>query len=221
MSQSDAIVTTEPATEPFPGHSDEKARQILDGARAVFLRDGFDGASMNDIAKVAGVSKGTLYVYFQSKEALFEALVRHDKRQQAEQMCVWRSEDGDPNDVPAALGRVARSLLRIMIRPEHIAQVRMVMGVAPKFPQIGRAFYDAGPNYGQSRLIAYFDRQVAEGRLVIADTRRAATDFIQLAVGDFHKRLMFGIDETIDPNEIDASVAHAVDVFMTVYGPRR
>jgi AcrR family transcriptional regulator len=221
MSQSNSIATIEPEFQPFPGHSDEKARQILDGARAVFLRDGFDGASMNDIAKVAGVSKGTLYVYFQSKEALFEALVRHDKRQQAEQMCAWRSDDGDLNDVPAALGRVARSLLRIMLRPEHIAQVRMVMGVAPKFPQIGRAFYEAGPNYGHSRLIAYFDRQVAEGRLVIADTRRAATDFIQLAIGDIHKRLMFCIVDTITEAEIDASVAHAVDVFMKVYGPGR
>jgi len=61
-------VETDRANAP---RNDEKIRQILDGARRVFLADGFDGASMNDIARVAGVSKGTLYVYFQSKEALF------------------------------------------------------------------------------------------------------------------------------------------------------
>ena len=58
-----------------------KRRQILEGARQVFMRDGFDGASMNDVARVAGVSKGTLYVYFESKVSLFEALVREDRQQ--------------------------------------------------------------------------------------------------------------------------------------------
>ena len=63
-----------------------KARQILDGARTVFLAQGFDAASMNDIAREAGVSKGTIYSYFPSKDALFAALIREDKRQQAEQL---------------------------------------------------------------------------------------------------------------------------------------
>ena len=50
-----------------------KRRQIVDGAREVFLARGFDAASMGDIAKAAGVSKGTLYVYFKNKEELFDA----------------------------------------------------------------------------------------------------------------------------------------------------
>ncbi|TBW36655.1 TetR/AcrR family transcriptional regulator [Siculibacillus lacustris] len=199
----------------MPGHNDEKARQILDGARAVFLRDGFDGASMNDIAKVAGVSKGTLYVYFQSKDALFEALVRHDKRQQAEQMCRWQSEGGD---IRTVLTRVGRSLLTMMAQPDHIAQVRTVMAVAPKFPQIGRAFYEAGPVFGLRRLSAYLDRQVAEGRLEIADSRKAALVFIQICQSDIHKRLMFCVEEAADPAEIDEAVADAVDIFLKVYG---
>src|ERR687886_631072 len=61
-----------------------KRRQILDGARRVFLAHGFDGASMGEIAKAAGVSKGTLYVYFDSKEALFEALIVEERRSLAE-----------------------------------------------------------------------------------------------------------------------------------------
>ncbi len=56
-----------------------KRRQIMDGARQVFLSAGFDGASMNDIARAAGVSKGTLYAYFNSKDELFEAIIRAEK----------------------------------------------------------------------------------------------------------------------------------------------
>src|ERR1700721_373426 len=72
-----------------------KRRQIMEGARAVFLASGFDGASMNDVARVAGVSKGTLYVYFESKEQLFEALIREERRQQAERLtdCSLETDD--------------------------------------------------------------------------------------------------------------------------------
>src|SRR6266568_423759 len=55
-----------------------KRRQILDGARKVFMDLGFDGASMNEIARSAGVSKGTLYVYFTDKNRLFEAIVEEE-----------------------------------------------------------------------------------------------------------------------------------------------
>ena len=57
-----------------------KVRQILDGARDVFLRLGFDGASMGDVARAAGVSKGTLYVYFENKSELFSALIADERR---------------------------------------------------------------------------------------------------------------------------------------------
>src|SRR5579872_6188940 len=80
------------------GADSAKRRQIMDGARQVFLSAGFDGASMNDIARAAGVSKGTLYAYFDSKEALFEALIRGEYAQSAERLCVFRRE-GDARDM--------------------------------------------------------------------------------------------------------------------------
>lgn len=209
----DATAEAEPLH--VAGHSDEKARQILDGARAVFLRDGFDGASMNDIARVAGVSKGTLYVYFASKESLFAALIRHDKRQQAEQTCRFDDTSGDVRQVLTTMGT---SLAQMLCRPDHVAQVRTVIAVAPRFPEIGRAFYEAGPKHGLDRFSRYLDGQVALGVLAIDDTRMAAGQFTQLCLGDAHKRVMFGVCDTIDPDEIATNVAAAVAIFMKVYG---
>jgi AcrR family transcriptional regulator len=202
------------------GHSDEKARQILDGARAVFLRDGFDGASMNDIARVAGVSKGTLYVYFQSKDQLFAALIRHDKRQQAEQTCHWT--DLEPSaDARTALGTVGRRLLRKITHADNVAQVRTVMAVSPKFPEIGRAFWETGPSWGHARFADLLGRLMAEGRLApIADPHRAAVHFIQLCVGDLFSRLMFSVVDGFSEAEIDEAVDAAVDIFLAVHGPR-
>src|SRR5258705_281714 len=74
------MITTHPTPLHVVGDEDSsKRRQILDGARKVFMDLGFDGASMGEIARSAGVSKGTLYVYFDDKNRLFEAIVGADR----------------------------------------------------------------------------------------------------------------------------------------------
>ena len=97
-----------------------KRRQIMEGARSVFLGAGFDGASMNDVARAAGVSKGTLYAYFNSKEDLFEAIIRAEKAQAAERMCAFLPDYSDPR---AMLTDFGVRLLTRMVEPEHACAV--------------------------------------------------------------------------------------------------
>ena len=117
-----------------------KRRQIMEGARQVFLSAGFDGASMNDIARAAGVSKGTLYAYFDSKDELFEAIIRGEFAQAAERLCTFRRE-GDARDMLRDFGV---RLISRMSEPGTRALARVVIAAAEKFPNIGRAFYEAG-----------------------------------------------------------------------------
>jgi AcrR family transcriptional regulator len=77
----------------------EKRRQILDGATRVFLNTGYEGASMSVIAQAAGVSKGTLYVYFTNKEALFNAVVENYCQIHAEHVFDSLYVDTAPLDV--------------------------------------------------------------------------------------------------------------------------
>src|ERR1700723_4712191 len=112
---------------PVPATTDDdsaKRRQIIDGARAVFLAKGFDAASMNDIARAAGVSKGTLYVYFKHKEELFEAIVEQECDAQAEGIF-----DLDPNDhdVEAVLKRLGVAYVKFLCRPEKEQAIRTVI----------------------------------------------------------------------------------------------
>jgi AcrR family transcriptional regulator len=199
------------------GDGGAKRRQIMDGARKVFWSDGFDGASMNDIAHAAGVSKGTLYVYFDSKEQLFEALIREDKEQQAERLCVFPREGG--GDPAALLGEFGRRLVEMIMRPETIAQVRVVIAAAAKFPKLGRTFYDAGPRYGVQRLAKQLEGFAKSGALEIADPELAARHFINLCASDFHKRMLFGVVDSVSPAEIDAAVDAALEVFLKAYRP--
>ena len=200
-----------------PAEHNAKYRQILDGAREVFLASGFDGASMNDVARMAGVSKGTLYVYFDSKEALFEALIRHDRARQAEQICQF---DSDDHNVGSVLQRFGTSLLQTMTSPTHIAHLRTVIGVVPKFPQIGRAFYEAGPLVAIQRLSSYFDAQVESGVLHIGDTTLAAQQFLELCKSGCYIKVLFGVLEQPAPAEMEARVGRAVDAFLRIYSVR-
>ncbi|MXQ12555.1 TetR/AcrR family transcriptional regulator [Microvirga makkahensis] len=209
-----AVPNHSPSTEEGPENA--KRRQILEGARRVFLASGFDGASMGEIAKAAGVSKGTLYVYFDSKERLFSALTLEEKQGLAE---VLFKLDVDDPDVRSVLTELGHSYLSRMGRPEHISSIRMVIGAAEKFPALGQAFYEAGPCQGAARLAAYFDRQVEAGRLSIEDTGVAAQHFMDLCVSGLMRRQLFAVGGPPTQDEIRANVRNAVRVFFAAYGP--
>jgi AcrR family transcriptional regulator len=195
-----------------------KRRQIMDGARTVFLSGGFDGASMNDIARVAGVSKGTLYVYFDSKEQLFEALIREDRKQQAERL-VFPGEPGDARELLRGFGR---RLIEMMTRPEMIAHVRVVIAATAKFPRLGQAFYEAGPCHGANNLAVQLRKLEAVGGLNFGsdDIDLAANQFIDMCKSGVFNRVLFGAVEALAPEDIDRNVDGAVEVFMRAYGPR-
>ena len=197
------------------GHgSEQKRRQVLDGARRVFLGTGFDGASMGEIAKAAGVSKGTLYTYFESKEALFEALILEERSSLAE--ALFRLDPDDP-DTHAVLRRLGCSFIAMLVRPEHVASVRMVIGAAEKFPRIGQVFYEAGPRQGIVRLGSYLARQAAAGRLSIPDPELAAQQFLELCSGAVLKQLMFRVREAPDAAEIERHVDGVLHMFLATY----
>ena len=209
----DAAITLVPA-EMMPEHN-AKCRQIFDGARQVFLAEGFDGASMNDIARAAGVSKGTLYVYFASKEALFEALIRYDRSRQAEQLCQF---DANDHNVRSVLVRFGTLLAQTMTQPNHIAHTRTVMGVVPKFPQIGRAFYEAGPMIALQRLASYLEAQSRSGVLLdIGDTELAAQQFVELCKASNYTKLMLGMMEQPTLADIQTGIGKAMDAFFKIY----
>jgi AcrR family transcriptional regulator len=206
---------TPPAEETPDG---PKKLEILDGARRVFRAEGFDGASMDKIAQAAGVSKGTVYVYFRNKEELFKEMVRVDRREAAEQLCQF-DDDAAAGDVATDLQRVGESFVAMMIRPEHIALIRMVMGAAEKFPEAGRVFFDMGPCFGIRRLAAYLEKQVAAGTLSIdEEIELASAHFLNLCQGNLVKPLLFCAGEAPGQEKIRKTVASAVRVFMKVYG---
>jgi AcrR family transcriptional regulator len=193
-----------------------KRRQILDGARRTFLANGFDAASMNEIAREAGVSKGTLYVYFKSKEELFEAIVEAQCRQQGEQIFTFDAAA----EIESELKRLGRDFSRFLTRPGGVSELRTVIAIADRMPELGSQFYLSGPALGIGHLKAYFEEKVAAGVLVPHDCEVAAAQFIDACASTTFKPMLF--NHAGAPT--DERVAHVVDMavraFLAAYRTR-
>ena len=199
-----------------PGES-SKRRQIIEGARAVFLSQGFDAASMGEIAKKAGVSKGTLYVYFDSKERLFESVVEDERRGQAEQVF---NLDPDDHDVSTVLTRLGKAFVAFLCRPSAISPLRTVISIAERMPEVGRSFYESGPGCGASRLATYLDAQVEAGVLKVDDTVVAAAQFLDSCQSTLFKPLLFNAGDAPTQERVDYVVGIAVRTFLAAYKAR-
>lgn len=194
-----------------------KCKQILEGAREVFLARGFDAASMGEIARVAKVSKGTLYVYFESKEALFRALIDERKREAAERLFLAASTGAG---IEAVLTGYAERFIDELTEPKHVALVRMVIGAADKFPDLGRTFYEAGPENGAGRLAERLESFAEKGELVLDDPKTAAWHFLGMCHQPAAARTIFAAAPKPDRETIAFYAAAAVKAFLRAYGPR-
>lgn len=198
------------------GADPAKRRQILDGAYRVIAAMGFDAASMNDIAHEAGVSKGTLYVYFQRKEDLFAALIDHQRDLHVPEVFALI---GDDPDVRATLTRFGCAFARLLTSDWALRGQRIVLGVAERMPEIGRGFYDGGPGRCRPILVDYIRRMAGRGILATDDADLAAAQFVELCQATLVRpRLYRAIDAAPSEAEIAHVVGKAVDVFLAAYG---
>ena len=203
-----------------PGAADEdgtKRRQIVDGARQVFLSQGFDAASMGEIARVAGVSKGTLYVYFENKEQLFEAIVGQECQAHAEQIFDF---DANNHDVEGVLTRLGMAYVEFLCRPGGASPLRTVIAIAERMPEVGRRFYQTGPARGIAQLADYLGAQVAAGVLAVEDCEVAAAQFMDACQATLFKPVLFNFGAAPSPERIEYVVKIAVRAFLAAYRAR-
>lgn len=195
------------------GRDRDKRRQIIDGACQVFLEHGFDAASMSAIARAAAVSKGTLYVYFKSKEDLFEAIIEEQRRHQAEQ--IFKLDE--TADIADELRRLGEEFAIFLCRPEGISPLRTVIAIADRMPSLGHKFYLSGPAFAIDKLKTYLDGKVAAGVLRPHDTEVAAAQFIDSCVSLNFKPMLFNFNGAPTTEQIVRVVNVAVSAFLAAY----
>lgn len=198
------------------GQDPVKRDQILDGARRCFMRLGFEAASMNEITTEAGVSKGTIYVYFANKEELFVQLI---ERERSSLLDTATSRLLEGESIAAALQGFGVALATRLSSDDVVRAQRIVLGVAERLPQVARSFFGPEPFSGVAILQGYLDSKVAGGALTIPDTDLAARQFIELSTAATFKRRLFGtMTQEMPVAEVERVVESAVAMFMAFYG---
>lgn len=210
----DAVRPSEPQAPAQSAARDARRHSILVIAREVFLREGYAAASMSAIAAKVGGSKGTLYNYFPSKEALFAAVVQHQCAQ--DQAELW-DMDLETDNVAETMTLLGRRVLRLMLSEEVLAIHRMVVAECTRFPEIGEALYEAGPRQGKKPLIQYMTRCIEKGLLKGDDPERMAFQAGELAMAGLYRRRLWNVGPPPTEAEIEANVEAAVRVFMAAY----
>jgi TetR/AcrR family transcriptional repressor of mexJK operon len=203
-----------------PLHEIRKGRkfdQVLDGARTIFLRDGFDGASVDDIARAAGVSKATLYSYFPDKRLLFMEVAKAECRRQADET---EALIDDRAPVAQVLRLAADRIIAFGMSDFGQGIFRICVAESDRFPALGHEFYHSGPMLIRQRLSRYLRLAADRGELAITDFDLAADQFTQLCKADLHDRLIFGMAECCTPKDVDRIANGAVEMFMARYGAR-
>ncbi|MGK9053996.1 TetR/AcrR family transcriptional regulator [Neorhizobium sp. CSC1952] len=205
-----------PAGRFAAGEDPAKREQIIDGAKAVFMKLGFDAASMNDITREAGVSKGTIYVYFQNKEDLFGAIVAREKERITARM---RDILAGSEEVEDGLYRFGIGFTTHITSPSVINAMRTVIGVVDRMPSLCRYFFNSSSINVRTVLDDFIKRHVSLGNLKVEDTDLAARQFIDMTSGTFFKFRLFGdLDDVPPRDEMDRTVKGAIRVFMAAYG---
>lgn len=210
-----------PCDEAAPPRADrterleQKYAQVLEGAREVFLASGFEGASVDDIARAGGISKATLYRHFPDKTALFKAVA---EREFARQAALHPDVDHAGEPLEALLVDIATAALEFSLSPFGQAIYRISVAESDRFPQLGRSFYATGSGRNRTRLTPVLTAAVERGELIPLDAGHASQVFFGIVrAGIFHKRL-FSVDQPPSPEEIDAHARRAVAIFLRAYG---
>jgi AcrR family transcriptional regulator len=198
-----------------PAQKGRKYDQVLEGARRVFMADGYEGASVDAIAREAGVSKATLYSYFADKRLLFMEVARTECARQAEESLQLIDLSAPPRTV---LRLAAERMLGFILSDFGQRVFRICVAEADRFPELGREFYQSGPALVRERMTEYLRGAAARGELAIEDYDLAADQFAELCKADLWPRLVFGIDRRFPDTEVARVIDGAVETFMARYG---
>lgn len=185
---------------------------ILAAAWDSFLERGYAGSSMDEITRRAGGSKMSVYAHFESKQALFETVVRQRAELMAARLDPPARVEGDARLV---LEQLAGIVLDAMESPDIQSLHRVALADRRQFPELGELLYRHGTQRFTDALAGYLEALMAAGKLRSDDPRAAAEALLGLLLGTSYLRFALGISEPAAPR--DEKIGRAVRTFLTGY----
>ena len=190
----------------------ERERRILKAALKIFSETGYSGANMDAVAIEAGLSKPTLYQYFQSKEALFSAMMLGERDRMIDVF-----QHPSPQGMVRDLLSFAWDYADTVLRPDMLSIARLIIGEVQRFPEIGRAYQEVGPDRLLAGIMAYLDGQRRAARLDFEDTELAAQDLWGLILSAPRTQALYMPDRQPTRAEIARYIHNGLRVFLRAY----
>ncbi len=216
-------IAPRPAQDPGPPGGEGKRAAIARAATELFLAQGYQATSTEQVASTAGVSKQTVYNQFGDKQRLFREIVL-GVTATAEAFAAGLADGVGGVDSPArldaALRALARRYLTTVLNPQVLALRRLVISEATRFPDLAAAYYERGPSRVLAALALLFTGLAERGLLRDDDASRAASDFAFLLLGRALDEGMFRVGvPVLTPAGIEETADHAVDAFLARWAP--
>ncbi len=186
--------------------------QLLDAAENIFLAKGYHAATMNDVAKAAGMSKKTVYTLVASKSDLFAELLVHYQS-------MLKFPEPEPGwGMREALVANLLCLARFLLSPGQIAILRLIMAEYTHCPELGRIFHRSrvikAKNRLQTCLLAYTHLAEQPG----AEAKEMAAMLFGMAIGEFHLGMLIGFHSAPSRHALEKRINRAVDIFVAGCG---
>ncbi len=195
-----------------------KRAAILDAAQALFLRQGYEGSSMDAIAQEAGVSKLTVYNHFTDKETLFCAAIEAKCETQLSELFV-SCTDTAPKNLRECLLAIAHSFQTLVDSPESLAMHRLIISHAVSNPALSHLFYQATALRIINKMEQLLTTIDKAQQLEITQPKQAAEHFFALLKGTRNLQLLVGYQPERLTSTAQQHVESVVDLFIRAYQP--
>lgn len=193
----------------------DRRSRYLETALELFIEHGYHGVTMDTVVAAAGGSKATIYRYFESKEALFSAIV--------DELQTTLSATPAPQDVvdlplEDGLRILGRATANAALSARAIVLLRLAAGEHNRFPELARLLFELAPGRSYERFATFLDAKRDRGEVAVDDLQIASEQFLAGLVGHLQLRMLLGVDEP-SPQDVDRRVEAAVRMFLRTYAP--
>ena len=218
MTQKSSIKSSSPelVRSSGPGRPKDlgKRASILTAAKRMFLEQGYQGVSMDQIAAAAGVSKLTVYSHFGDKETLFSEAITAKCQEVLPDDLFVRPPEGPLREQLRAIGH---AFFVLITSEEAINMQRMMNTPGSAEHALRELFWNAGPRRVQDVFGSFLQARIDEGQLDINDVALAASQFFSLLKGDLHPMLVCGLCPDHSPAEVSRHIDNTVEFFLRAY----
>jgi len=189
----------------------ERREKLLDAAQELFLAQGYDGTSLDEVIEVAGGSKRAIYRHFDGKKGLFAAAL---ERLFDESLAPLADMEVDADPPEEALVEAGCALVEALTSPTMVAAFRVVIGRVDEFPELAESLFERGPQTAYDKVATYLRARDRQGRLAVDAPDVAARQLVEMIKGELHLRALLGAGDPPDSEETERHVRRAVRLFL-------